>query len=153
MASNDYRFETCWRMWATAAEIAAILGKPRELPRWWPEVYIKVDEPETGVFRLLTKGWLPYRLRWCFRVVENRAPYGFTIQAWGDLEGRGVWTLEEEGEWTNVRYVWTVRAAKPLLRHLSWVMKPVFAANHRWAMEKGEAALERELARVRSLRP
>lgn len=42
---------------------------------------------------------------------------------------------------------WRVSAAKPLLRYLSFLLKPVFAANHRWAMKKGEESLRIEIAR------
>jgi hypothetical protein len=40
-----------------------------------------------------------------------------------------------------------VRADKPLLRYGSWFFKPIFAANHRWAMARGEESLKRELER------
>jgi hypothetical protein len=40
-----------------------------------------------------------------------------------------------------------VRADKPLLRYGSWFVKPIFAANHRWAMARGEESLKRELER------
>ena len=39
--------------------------------------------------------------------------------------------------------------AKPLLRRLSWLLKPVFAANHHWAMARGEESLALELRRRR----
>ena len=38
-----------------------------------------------GVVELHTKGWLPYTLRWRFRVTEDRKPHGFSLEAWGDL--------------------------------------------------------------------
>ena len=65
---------------------------------------------------LYTKGWLPYTLRWRFRVVEQRWPHSLTLEAAGDFVGRGVWTLRQDGPWTDVRYEWDVRADKPLLR-------------------------------------
>ncbi len=37
-----------------------------------------------------------------------------------------------------------------LLRNLSFLVKPVFEANHRWAMAQGEASLKLELARRRA---
>jgi hypothetical protein len=46
---------------------------------------------------LYTKGWLPYTLRWQFRVTESRSPYGFTIEALGDFVGRGIWTFAQDG--------------------------------------------------------
>ena len=47
-------------------------------------------------------------------------------------------------------YDWTVLAEKGVLKHLSLVMKPVFGANHRWAMARGEESLRLELARRRA---
>ena len=43
-------------------------------------------------------------------------------------------------------YDWKIRADKPLLRYLSFLLKPIFSANHRWAMAQGEKALRAELA-------
>lgn len=42
---------------------------------------------------------------------------------------------------------------KPLLRTLSFAFKPVFRANHRWAMQRGEESLRLELARRRACSP
>jgi hypothetical protein len=95
---------------------------------------------------LYTKGWLPYTLRWEFRVTEAR-PGGFSLVAWGDFDGRGIWTFEQDGEWVNITYDWKIKAEKPLLRYFSFIMKPLFSANHRWAMAKGEESLKLELAR------
>lgn len=80
MKSNDYAFTTHWRVRSTCQEISQILSNAPDLTRWWPSVYLEVQEmepgdPETGVgkvIRLYTKGWLPYTLRWQFRVTENR---------------------------------------------------------------------------------
>jgi hypothetical protein len=101
------------------------------------------------VVALLTRGWLPYRLRWSLRVTESRRPYGFAFEAWGDFVGRGVWSFAPAGHAVHVRFDWKIRAEKPLLRWLSSLLKPVFAANHRWAMARGEESLKRELVRRR----
>ncbi|MEA2641059.1 MAG: hypothetical protein QOF51_2453 [Chloroflexota bacterium] len=159
MASNDYHFITRWRVHGTIDEIAEILGDAPSLARWWPSVYLDVEElvppsEPSGVGRvvdLYTKGWLPYTLRWQFRVTEANFPHGFSIEAWGDFDGRGIWTLEQDGGWANVTYDWKIRAEKPLLRYFSFVMKPIFAANHRWAMAQGEESLRLELARRHTL--
>ena len=155
MASNDYHFITHWRIQGSIEEIAEILGDAPDLVRWWPSVYLRVDElepgdPKTGVGKvvdLYTKGWLPYTLRWKFRVTESNAPHGFALEAWGDFDGRGIWTLEQDGKWANITYDWKIRADKPLLRALSFLLKPIFSANHHWAMNQGEESLKRELAR------
>jgi len=159
MASNEYHFVTRWRLEGAIEEIAEIIGDGPGLTRWWPSVYLKVREVEPGdarglgkVIDLYTKGWLPYTLRWQFRVSEI-ASNGFTLQAWGDFVGRGIWTFEQAGDRAIVTYDWKISADKPLLRHLSFLMKPIFAANHRWAMDQGERSLKLELARRHATTP
>lgn len=161
MASNDYHFVTRWRVRGTAEEVYDILQDAADLVRWWPAVYLGVERLEAGdvatgvgsVFSLYTKGWLPYALRWQFRVVEAQRPSRLALEAWGDFVGRGVWTLAQEGEWVDVVYDWRVRADKPLLRNFSALLKPLFSANHRWAMAKGEESLKLELARRHAATP
>jgi hypothetical protein len=159
MPTNHYHFITCWRIQGTIEEIADILANAPDLARWWPSVYLEVRELAPGDERglgkqigLYTKGWLPYTLRWQFRVSEI-ASDGFTIQAEGDFVGRGIWTFVQEGDWAVVTYDWKIQADKPLLRYLSFLMKPIFAANHHWAMAQGERSLELELARRRASTP
>ena len=157
MSANDYHFISHWRVAGTCGEVADILGDPLALARWWPSVYLAVDEIRSAGadglgqrVRLRTKGWLPYSIAWEFEVVESRYPHGFTIVASGDFEGLGIWTLEQDGRFVDAIYDWRLTAEKPLLRHLSFLLKPVFEANHRWAMAQGEASLELELQRRRA---
>jgi Polyketide cyclase / dehydrase and lipid transport len=162
VARNDYEFVTRWRIAATPEEITQVLGDAGDLARWWPSVYlaVTVDEPgdpTTGVGKrvsLWTKGWLPYTLRWSFLVTESDPPRGFALEATGDFVGRGVWTLDPvrgvssaAGPETLVTYDWRIAAQKGVLRRLSFVMKPLFGANHRWAMARGEESLRIEIAR------
>jgi hypothetical protein len=160
MPNNNYHFISHWRIKGDLEEVADILGDGPGLKRWWPSVYLGVKELKPGdehgvgrVISLYTKGWLPYNLRWQFRVTESRYPHGFTLEAQGDFNGRGMWTFDQEGEWVNVTYDWKIHADKPLLKYFSFVMKPVFSANHRWAMAKGEESLRLELARRHAKTP
>jgi hypothetical protein len=160
MTSNEYHIITEWRVKGTIKEVADVLSEATDLARWWPSVYLDVQEIEPGdekgvgkVGRLYTKGWLPYTLRWTFRVTESSYPSGFALDASGDFVGRGVWTLEQHGDWVNVIYDWRINAEKPLLRAFSFLLKPIFAANHRWAMRMGEESLKLELMRRRATTP
>jgi hypothetical protein len=153
VASNDYHFITHWRVQGALKEVSDIIGDARELTRWWPSVYLDVRVLEPGdehglgkVVSLYTKGWLPYTLRWDFRVTAVRQD-GFTLVASGDFDGRGIWTFEQDGPWVNITYDWRISAEKPLLRYFSVLVKPIFSANHRWAMARGEESLRLELAR------
>lgn len=152
----EYAFVTHWRFRATAEEVFNILADAMALKRWWPSVYLDVRElkppgPDgTGrVVDLWTKGFLPYTLRWNFTVTEVTRPSGFRLEAHGDFEGRGVWTLQEDGDQVDVTYDWRIKAEKPLLRYGSFALRPFFAANHRWAMARGEESLALELRRKR----
>ncbi len=154
---NAYHFITRWRVDGTCGEVADVIGDPVALTRWWPSVYLDVESlapPDArGIgrhVRLLTKGWLPYTLQWEFVVTESRYPSGFTIEAFGDFVGRGIWTFAQNGPTVEIVYDWKVTAEKPLLRRLSSLLHPVFEANHRWAMAQGEESLKLELARRRA---
>jgi hypothetical protein len=139
---------------ASIQDVSDLLSEATDLPRWWPSVYLSAVEEEPGdadglgkVVRLHTRGRLPYTLRWSFRVTEADAPNGFSLEAWGDFVGRGVWTFTQDGEYADVSYDWRVSAEKRLLRTLSFALKPLFSWNHRWAMDQGYASLQEELAR------
>ena len=173
---DEYAFLTTWLVPGTPDEVSAILADATALPRWWPAVYLSASVLERGdqhgigsVVELHTKGWLPYTLTWRFIVTESDPPRGFTIRATGDFRGQGIWTLTPEADaviprrtgsrraaatvstpMTRVVYDWRVSVEKPLLKRLSFLLKPIFAANHRWAMGRGAASLRLELARRRA---
>jgi uncharacterized protein YndB with AHSA1/START domain len=156
-AANRYEFVTRWELEATPDEVFDILEDATALPRWWPAVYLEVGEVERGaadgvgrVVSFFTKGWAPYTLRWSARVLDARRPATIELEAFGDLEGRGVWTLEQSGSVTVVTYRWTVSAEKPLLKTMSFAMKPFFSANHEWAMARGLESIKLELLRRRA---
>ncbi len=109
---------TQWWVESTLKEVNEIIGNAPDLVRWWPSVYLDVQIVEPGNERGL-----------------------------GDFDGRGIWKFEQEGPWVNITYDWKIRAEKPMLRYFSFLVKPIFAANHRWAMAKGEESLRLELAR------
>lgn len=154
LATNDYVFVTRWRVPGTVTQVYEILIDGTEYPRWWPQVYLKVVQTDAGGVhglgkkgRLLKKGKLPYRLRWNMNVVETQYPNGFTIEADGDFVGRGVWNFVQDGDEVAITFDWRIRADKPLLRWLSGVFKPIFRANHHWAMARGEESLRVEIER------
>jgi hypothetical protein len=157
MSSSDYEFVTVWRVPGTIAEVRAVLSDGRTLPRWWPSVYLEVvprkegaDDGVGSVTDLHTTGWLPYTLRWTLTITEPFTDRGFALAAVGDLNGEGRWTFEQDGPEVVITYDWRVSAGKPLLRRLSWLLRPAFAANHRWAMARGEESLKLELRRQRA---
>ena len=81
--------------------------------------------------------------------MENQMLFGHTRPGLGHRRKQ----LEQVGPMVNVTYDWKIRGDNPLLRYLSLLLKPIFAANHRWAMAKGEKSLKLELARRRATTP
>jgi hypothetical protein len=153
----SYCFVTVWRVPGTIAEVKAVLSDSAALTRWWPSVYLDVvpraDGDPDGVGRtveVFTTGRLPYTLRWTLRITETMTDAGFALAASGDLEGVGRWTFAQDGPEVVITYDWRVAAAKPLLARLSWLLRPAFEANHRWAMARGEESLALELRRRRN---
>lgn len=157
MPANEYAFLTEWRVDAPRDLIFEILKEGKDYPRWWPDVYLRADYEPSGRadkagdrVHFLTKGWLPYRLRWTAEVVRHAWPDSIEIKATGDFVGRGIWLLETEGQGTHVAFDWRLRADKPLLRWLSPIFKPIFEWNHGWAMARGYESLCREAERRKS---
>ena len=140
-AANEYHSITSWRVRASAEEVFEIISRPEEFPRWWPDVYLKVinlaagDEHGVGRrVRFHTKGRLPYTLNWESTCTEVDRPRRLAIAASGDFVGRGVWTFEQDRDHVSMTFDWQLSAEKPLLRYMSFLLKPIFSANHRWAM-------------------
>ena len=161
MAFHEYELQSEWRVRARLEEVAELVAEgvadPRALVRYWPEANVDYRVLEwghsCGLHRVLeahTKGFLPYRLRWRITIVVAEFPRRYRMVTEGDLAGTGTWTIDPDGDDVVVRFDWRVRAEKPLLRFLSVLLRPLFAANHRWAMARGERVLRRELARRRS---
>jgi hypothetical protein len=156
MPSNDYHFIDRWRVEGNVKEVADILEDAVSLSTWWPSVYFEVKELEPGgdggvgkLISLRAGGWLPYTLRIKFRTTESHYPNGFSMDATGDLQGRGIWIFQQDGPFVNVTYDWTIRANKPIIDKLSFLLKPIFRSNHKWTMRRGEESLRLELRRRR----
>jgi Polyketide cyclase / dehydrase and lipid transport len=148
-----YRFVTNWRVHAPCEEVSDVLEDTDRISVWWPSVYHECTILERGGEHALgrrvavtTKGFLPYLIRWRFTVVAQNYPHGSQIVADGDLEGEGRWTLRQDGDDTAVNYEWNVRANHPFIRRFSWLLRPLFAANHNWTMQQGLRGLRQELA-------
>jgi len=151
MSVNEYYMPTSWRVKGDIHEIYDVCSNFLDYKRWWPSVYLDIQtagmDEETGneVYSIYSKGWLPYTLRWRSCKTSESRPRLLSLKASGDLDGRGTWKFEQDGEYVNVHFDWYVTAEKPLLKYLSPIMKPIFRANHRWAMNKGLESLRQEL--------
>jgi uncharacterized protein YndB with AHSA1/START domain len=138
-----YRFVDEWLVPASAEWVYELLSRPREYPNWWGDAFLRGagDDGAAAPGKrawLLTRGRLPYRLRWELTCVEAVAPSRLVSGVRGDFVGTGTWTLTEVEGGTRVVLDWDVEVCKPVLRHLTPLLRPLFAWNHRWAMQRGQ---------------
>jgi len=149
-----YRYVNHWRVRGPIEEVAAVLRDATSYPRWWPSVYLAVEPIVDGSGeerrRVRSQGFLPYAIEFTARVVDERLPHGFSVEAEGEMQGRGDWQLSADGDWVDIVYRWQVSGNKMLWRTTSWALRPLFEANHYWAMRRGEESLRLELQRRRA---
>src|SRR5262245_10794503 len=139
----QYHIVSRWTVPGTVEDVADVFADPRSLPQWWPAAFLRVELVRPGdangvgqQTRVHTKGWLPYTLRFQSTVTEASYPYCFTVVVTGDFEGRCVARACPRGSTVEIVFDWRIRVAKPVVRHLSWLLKRVFVANHLWAMAR-----------------
>jgi len=149
-----YEIVSHWRVDGDIDEVFAVLTDAQAMPRWWPQAYTAVSAVAPGdadgrgrVSDIVTRGFLPYDVKWRLTVVDIEPPTTIRIVAEGDLSGEGEWRLNQDGETVTLSYTWRVRVEKPWMRRLEFLLKPLFAVNHKYVMRRGEAGLTREVAR------
>ena len=152
-----YRYVNHWRVRGPIDEVAAVVRDAEAYPRWWPSVYLAVEplgaDGAGDRRRVRSQGFLPYAIDFVARVVEERMPHAFSVEVEGEMQGRGDWQFEADGDWVDITYRWQVTGNKLLWRATSWALRPLFEANHYWAMRRGEESLRLELARRRAQTP
>jgi hypothetical protein len=152
----SFRFVTVWRLQAPIERVFATIDDTAAWPEWWPSVtsverLAEGDETKLGaVDRMTFVGRLPYRLAFDMQVARRRPPIELVGLATGELEGVGDWSLRPEGDWTVVRYEWSIRTTRRwmnLLAPLPFVSE-IFGLNHHAVMRDGLRGIRRRLGDV-----
>lgn len=156
MAVPDYHVTTTWEVDARVDEVVAIVREPASVARWWPAAFLAVEEAagpdgrHGSAGRVWSKGWLPYTLSFAFEIAEHPHVPGVIVRVAGDFEGRCVCTVTPRSSRLAIVFDWKVRVHKPVIRRWSWLLRPIFVANHLWVMARGLESLRLELARRRA---
>ena len=154
--ANEYRIVTCWSLRATMDEVGRIAAEPDRLSQWWPATFLEASRRERdkelaagSELDFVTKGWLPHTMRFSARVQELSYPGSFRAEVSGDFEGQLLCEMHTDGGLCTIRFEWVVKVHKPMVRALSFLLKPLFYSNHLWVMMRGWRSLHVELARRR----
>lgn len=148
--ASDFEFTTVWELPAPVERVWDELLDIDAWPTWW-RGFERVDVVRTGdangvgnVRDLVTRGRMPYRLRYRVEVVRVEPLRLIEARSTGDLEGFGRWTIEPTALGTRAVYLWRVRTTRRLLRALSPIARRPLTRNHDQVMEWGrEGILER----------
>ncbi|MFJ9731742.1 SRPBCC family protein [Streptomyces sp. NPDC101171] len=145
---NHYRFRTLWPLPAPPAAVFAVLERPEDYPRWWPQVCsVTRLDAATGV--LTIRSLLPYDMTLTARETRRDPAAGvLEVALSGDIEGWARWTVTPAGASTLARYDQVVDVTRPLLRRLAVPGRPLFRANHALMMAAGRRGILRHLEAV-----
>ncbi len=148
---NDYNFTTVWKLTAPLEMVWKEINEPQDWPIWWKGVE-NVTELQPGdelgvgsVKRFTWKSKLPYRLSFDSRVTVVEPMSRIEGVAFGELDGKGVWTFTFENGYTLARYHWMVKTTKPWMNLLAPIARPAFEWNHNVIMNWGGVGLAKRL--------
>lgn len=148
MAFSDYHFITQWNIKGSPARIYEILKEGQNYDRWWKPAYVKTEKVDDKKIQATVRAKLPYTLTFTTELIREIPNQEIEIKSAGELEGNGLWKLEASGDYNSVTFFWDVKATKPLIRWLSFFLKPLFKWNHDWVMKTGENCLQKEIDRI-----
>jgi hypothetical protein len=151
MKMNQYKFITHWQIAAPVYDVWFAIYESTQWPEWWKGVasvkVIKENDANgiNGIREYKWKSILPYSLSFEMKLVEKQDFKFLKGIAYGELEGEGIWFLEEVNHITKVQYNWNVRTTKPWMNYFSFILKPVFKFNHNVVMKWGAKGLAKKL--------
>lgn len=152
MPANAYVFVDRFTVPCDEETAYRYISRVKDYQQWWGKVYKKVEklnnvpEGEPGARHAVTiTGFLPYTLTLENEVTAVDKPHRFEFVAKGDLEGMGIWHFRKVGEGTEVTFDWRIVANKPVIRWLSFLLKPLFRANHVYCVRKAKEGMTKDL--------
>lgn len=154
--AETFRLESNWEIDASRRELLAVSRDPLSLASWWSAVFLRAELIEPGdpdrlglTVRFHTKGLLPHTFQFTARITRVDPRGAVRIDTWGDFDGTCAVELRRSASGMAIGVVWQVNVRQPYIRPLVRLLRPAFAANHRWAMRRGREGLEAEIRRRR----
>ncbi|QDZ02132.1 hypothetical protein FQ775_18060 [Nitratireductor mangrovi] len=146
-----------WLLDARPEELTAIILSPETLHRWCGAVYMESETLSRGrpdglgmTIRVFAKGFLPHSFFFIGRIVDLVEHRYMKIAVAGDFEGVSeMWAEPVDFARCRVTLRWQVEVRHPYVRFFVRLLRPVFAWNHRWSVERACRLLQAEVDRRR----
>lgn len=145
LSSQFFHLRTQWAIRGDIHEMADLLLDSSNLQHWWSDCFLATETLKPGdhhangrVFNVITRGVLPYNLHFQVEILRVNYPYQFVLRSNGNFIGRAIGRLRQQGDEVVVDFDWKIRFAKPVLNCLCWILHPLYVANHRWIMHRGQ---------------
>ena len=143
----NYSFTTRWRVHAPPEQIWNALIDAENYPSWWKSI-LRVQPIAPGdangigrTERTTWKTFLLYGFTFETRVTRIEWQRTLALDAFGELEGTGLWTLTPASATTIVRYDWNVKTTKAWMNFIVSLARPFFNWNHAAVMNDGAKGL------------
>ena len=110
----QYHFQTVWEIAAPLSEVWQAILDTQAWPSWWrgvQSVAVLTPGDERGIGarrRFVWRSKLPYTLAFDMEVTRIEPMSRIEGRASGELEGTGIWRLEDTGAHIRVQYDWDV---------------------------------------------
>ena len=143
----NYHFQTVWEIPAPLSDVWQAILETEAWPSWWKgvqSVVVLTPGDENGIGgrrRFVWRSKLPYTLAFDMEVTRIEPMSLIEGRASGELEGTGIWRLEDTGAHVRVQYDWDVRTTRWWMNLLAPIARPMFAWNHNYVMNNGREGL------------
>ena len=126
------------------------LEQSQHYEAWWPWMrHLEVDGVplEVGTnYSFLVVAPIPFTMRLRVRVDEALSPETISATIAGDLDGTASMTFEEQGPARTVAHIsWSVEVARPALRSIARVTRPLLLWGQSWAVNVALKEFRRHL--------
>ena len=145
VSKRIFHFRSGWELQGNIDDVADLFLQTENICHWWSDCFAATEVIEPGnenadgrVVRLVTRGALPYYLKFNLRISGVEYPNRFVVHSDGNFVGRGVVRLSQSADKVIVNFDWRILFDKPILKYFSRLLRPFFVANHRWIMHRGQ---------------
>jgi len=159
MAANDYVLVDKFVVPCNRETAYEYIRDIEEYPRWWSRVYKRIIVVQRalpgkpgGRYLVTVRGFLPYTLTIQNEVTVVQKPDRIEFVSNGDLQGKGTWLFREADAGTEITFDWRVVANKGTVRLFSFMLKPMFRANHVFCVRRAEEGIIKDLAKRGQIR-